>query len=428
MPLPRHKIYIPFIPLLISTIKIFFFNLNRGKTVELLEKELSRFWNKKNCQTLSSWRLGFYYALRSLNLKKGDEVLLTPLGISDIVNAITLLQLKPVFVEMDPDTHNMDISDLRLKISNKTKVIHITYLSGMVPDLKEITAIAKENSLTIIEDITQNYGATYEGKLVGTLSDIAVGSFSLGKCIASLAGGFVITNNDSFYEKIKSYCDSELKKPKRKFLLKLAYGQLMISITTSKYIFNWIIHTIFLLLSWLSPKKMEEIHQPKYYYKNIHKQSFYENPPLLRDRWPDDIFSHFSDFQAHLALITLRKIEYGVKKRKSLVKTLLANLSKDVKNKFPSSLFDTENCVYFHVPMFMDKNIKRFQYYLLKNGIDAVGYALPINSEEKVFDQFKENLPFTRKIKEETVFLPIHNDYSKNDMELMAKIVNQYFD
>jgi perosamine synthetase len=172
---------------------------------------------------------------------------------------------------------------------------------------------------------------------------------------------------------------------------------------------------------------MEEIHQPKYYYKNIHKLSIYENPPLLRDCWPDEIFCHFSDSQAHLALVTLRKIEHGVRKRKSLVKTLLANLNKDVKSQFPSSMFDTENCVYFHVPMFVDKNIKRYQYYLLKNGIDAVRYALPINSKEKVFDQFKENLPFARKIKEETVFLPVHNDYSKSDMVVMAKIVNQYF-
>jgi dTDP-4-amino-4,6-dideoxygalactose transaminase len=163
---------------------------------------------------------------------------------------------------MDPDTHNIDVSDLRLKISDKTKVIHITYLCGMVPDLNEITAIAKEKNLTIIEDITQNYGATYQGKLLGKLGDIAVGSFSLGKCIASLGGGFVITDNDNFHEKIKSYCDSELKEPKRKFLLKLAYGQLMISITTSEYIFNWITHTVFLLLSWLSPKKWRKSINP----------------------------------------------------------------------------------------------------------------------------------------------------------------------
>ena len=147
MALPRHKIYIPFFSLLVTVIKILFHKLDRGKSADRLEKNLSKYWGKKKCQTLSSWRLGFHYALRSLELEEEDEVLLTPLAIADSVNAITLLKLKPVFIEMDPNTHNIDSADLKRKITKKTKVIHITYLSGMVPNLDEIITIAKENNL-----------------------------------------------------------------------------------------------------------------------------------------------------------------------------------------------------------------------------------------------------------------------------------------
>jgi len=64
---------------------------------------------------------------------------------------------------------------------------------------------------------------------------------------------------------------------------------------------------------------------------------------------------------------------------------------------------------------------------MLRSGIDVVGYALPINSDEEVFHSFKQNLPFAKQIKENTTFLPIHDDYSNKDMVSMAKIVNQYF-
>jgi perosamine synthetase len=427
MSLPRHKIYIPFATLFSTAIKVFFNKLNRGSNAELLEKKMSKYWGVKKCQTLSSWRLGFHYVLRSLELEEGDEVLLTPLGIADIVNAITLLKLKPVFVEMDPNTHNIDTTNLERKITKNTKVIHITYLSGMVPNLDQIIAIAKENNLTVIEDITQNYGATYKGKLVGTFGDFAVGSFSLGKCLASLIGGFVITDNETFYEKIKSYCDQDLKKPKKKFLLRFCFGQLMIKITTSKYFFNLITHTVFSLLARLNPKKLEEIHHPKYYYKNLHKQSFYENPPMFREFWPDDIYSYFSDLQAQVALVTFGKLETGFNKRRELAKTLLVNLNSDIKNMLPSALLDNYNCVYYHFPIFVNKNIEKFQHYLLRNGIDAVGYALPINSSEKVFQEFKQDLPLAKEIKEKTIFLPIHDDYSNKEMVLMADILNKYF-
>jgi perosamine synthetase len=427
MALPRHKIYIPFISLLFVVIKIFFLKLYRGKNVDLLEKNLSKYWDRKRCQTVSSWRLGFHYALKALELDEEDEVLLTPLGIGDIVNAITLLKLKPVFVDMDPNTHNIDFYDLKRKITKKTKVIHITYLSGMVPNLDEIVAIAKENNLIIIEDITQNYGATYKGKLVGKFGDFAIGSFSLGKCIASLIGGFVMTDNKIFHEKIKSYCHKDLKEPKKKFLLKFGYGQLMLSIATSKYFFNLITRTIFLLLSKLNPGKLKEIHHPKYYYKELHKQSFYENPPLLREFWPDDIYSYFTDLQAELALVTFRRLEAGFNKRRELAKTLLTNLNSEIKNSLPSAILDIRNCVYYHFPIYVHKDVEKFQHYMLRSGIDVVGYALPINSDEKVFHSFKQNLPFAKQIKENTTFLPIHDDYSSKDMVSMAKIVNQYF-
>ena len=106
---------------------------------------------------------------------------------------------------MDLETHNIDILDLRKKISLKTKIIHITYLSGLVPNLDEIIDISKKNNLILLEDISQAYGANYKGKLCGTFGDASIGSFSLGKTISSNGGGVVIINNTKLKDKFKNY-------------------------------------------------------------------------------------------------------------------------------------------------------------------------------------------------------------------------------
>ena len=139
------------------------------------------------------------------------------------------------------------------------------------------------------------------------------------------------------------------------------------------------------------------------------------------------ILFHFSDLQAQLASLTFKKFEQGLLKRRELAKTLIENLAPNIKNMLPNSILNTDDCAYYHFPFFADNNLEEHQRYFLNNGIDTVGYALQINSDEKVFIQFQRNLPNARKIKKSTLFLPIHDDYSKNDMISMATTINAYF-
>ena len=211
MKIPRHKIYIPFLKIFKSLFLILIdFNNKPGNfNIKLLEK-IKLFFNVKYSLTVSTWRIGFFYALRALEFQKNDEILISAISIPDQINCIEILGLKPIFVDLDEETHGMCIEDLKKKISEKTKAIHITYLSGIIPDLDPIISLAKDNNLKIIEDISQAYGATYNNKIVGTIGDIGIGSMSLGKTVASLYGGMIITNNAKISNKAR-YLISQAK-------------------------------------------------------------------------------------------------------------------------------------------------------------------------------------------------------------------------
>ena len=159
MKFPRHKLYISFKALFYSFFRILFYKEQISSDYNKLKKSFSNYYQTDLVYFLSTWRIGLYLILDTLNLEKNDEVLITGIGIPDTINSIRLAGLKPVFVDMDLETHNIDILDLRKKISLKTKIIHITYLSGLVPNLDEIIDISKKNNLILLEDISQAYGA-----------------------------------------------------------------------------------------------------------------------------------------------------------------------------------------------------------------------------------------------------------------------------
>ena len=116
MKLPRTKLYISFIELVKAYFQILFGkDLKKGDQVKKFETLLENYWDRKKCFTLSTCRLSLYYVLKSLKLNTGDEVLLSPIQIPDFINAITSLDLKPVFVEIDKETKCLNISDLKKK-------------------------------------------------------------------------------------------------------------------------------------------------------------------------------------------------------------------------------------------------------------------------------------------------------------------------
>jgi dTDP-4-amino-4,6-dideoxygalactose transaminase len=174
-----------------------------GKNVKNLEEEIASYINTKKAVGLASGTDALYLSLRALDIKQGDEVITTPFSFIATAEAITYVGGTPVFVDIDSDTLNMDISKLEEKITPKTKAIIVVHLFGLPTDMKELMEIAKKHDLKVIEDCAQAFGASYGKEHVGSIGDCGCFSFYPSKNLGAYGdGGMMTTSNPEIYRRI----------------------------------------------------------------------------------------------------------------------------------------------------------------------------------------------------------------------------------
>ncbi len=142
-----------------------------------------------------------HLALVALGLGEGDEVIVPTLTYIASVNSIAYTGAKPVFVDSEKITWQLDPLDIRNKITTRTKAIMVVHLYGHPAEMDEIMQIAREYSLFVIEDCAEAFGSTYNNKHVGTFGDIAIFSFFGNKTITTGEGGMVVTNDATLFDR-----------------------------------------------------------------------------------------------------------------------------------------------------------------------------------------------------------------------------------
>ena len=175
-----------------------------GGKVGELEDNLSNFTGAKHAIACSSGTDALLLALMVLGIKEGDEVITTPFTFIATAEMIAFVGAKPVFVDIDEKTFNIDVSKIEDKITSKTKAIMPVSLFGQIADMDAINEIAKKHNIKVIEDAAQSFGAEYKGKKSCNLSDIGTASFFPAKPLGCYGdGGAVFTNDDKLAEKMR---------------------------------------------------------------------------------------------------------------------------------------------------------------------------------------------------------------------------------
>lgn len=175
-----------------------------GEKIQNLEKGLSEFTGAKHAIACSSGTDALLLSLMALDIKIGDEVITTPFTFIATAEVIAFLGAKPVFVDIDEKTYNIDPTKIEEKITDKTKAILPVSLYGQPADMDEINQIAKKHNLKVIEDGCQSFGANYKDKKSCNLSDIGCTSFFPSKPLGCYGdGGAVFTNDEKLAHKIK---------------------------------------------------------------------------------------------------------------------------------------------------------------------------------------------------------------------------------
>jgi UDP-2-acetamido-2-deoxy-ribo-hexuluronate aminotransferase len=168
-----------------------------GPEVAELEQKLAAHTGSRHCVTCASGTEALLIALMALDIKPGDEVITTPFTFVATAEVMVLLGARPVFVDIEPDTCNIDASKIEAAVTPRTRAIMPVSLYGQPADMDAINAVASRRGLAVIEDAAQSFGATYKGRQSCNLSTIGCTSFFPSKPLGCYGdGGALFTNDD----------------------------------------------------------------------------------------------------------------------------------------------------------------------------------------------------------------------------------------
>lgn len=178
---------------------------SEGSYISKFENEFATYVTRKHGIAVSNGSAALDIAVKALGLSPNDEVIMPTFTIISPAQSIVTAGAKPVLVDSDPNTWNMDVSQIEEKITDKTKAILVVHIYGLPVDMDPILALCEKYSLFLIEDAAEMHGQTYKGKKCGSFGDISIFSFYPNKHITTGEGGMIVTNNELLYEKCKYY-------------------------------------------------------------------------------------------------------------------------------------------------------------------------------------------------------------------------------
>jgi len=177
--------------------------LTGGPLASQFERMFGEYIGVKHAVSVSSCTAGLHLAMRILNIKPGDEVIVPVFTFAATANAPIFCGARPVFADIDERTFNISPDDILEQITNKTKAIIPVHYGGQACDMKEILEIAEDHKLSIVEDCAHSLGADYRGEKTGKFGTMGCFSFYPTKIITTLEGGMITTNDEHIAEKLR---------------------------------------------------------------------------------------------------------------------------------------------------------------------------------------------------------------------------------
>ena len=358
--------------------------IGTGPIVNKFENNFSIYKKAKYAISVNSCTAALHLSLLSIGLKKGDEVITTPMTFCSTVNSIIMAGLKPVLTDIRKDTFNIDEQLIEKKITKKTKAILLVHFAGLPCNMKPIIKIAKKYNLKIIEDCAHAVETEYENKKVGNFGETGNFSFYANKNITTGEGGMVITNKKAIAEKIK----------------------------------------------------MLRLHGMS---KDAWKRYLPDTVPLNRSHSHYDVKYtgykyNMTDLQAAMGVCQLRKVNIMWEKRKKLYENYL----KKLKN-LPVTFQQTPGYNFkhgFHLFIMVinkkktNKNRDDLINFLKQSGIgSAVHYrsVTEMTNYKKLFNWKSFNYPNSYYLGKNTISLPLYPDLTVKNQEYIISKMNNFF-
>jgi len=369
---------------------------NNRKFVSYLrewEDTCARYLGVRFAVAVSSGRVGMELILKSLKLKKGDEVIVPAYTLKDLIPIIQALGLKVVPADIDIDTFNLDPHSVAERITNRTKVILATHLFGSPCPIDEILKIAEDDSIFVIEDCAHSAGAKFQGRQTGSFGQAAFFSLDTIKPINTYGGGMVVTDDKKLANQMRqaiTHCQSQKAVLIKKF--NLAYLENKLLSTPLAFPF------LYLLASARGKKRMTA------FYRSLRKSS------TARCR--------LTGAQAFLGLRKIKTLEERNAKRRSRAALLSSLLPEQVR---PQQIEKEALLNYYFFVALLPGKLPEIRKQLLMHGVDA-GIRDEIADDCGVMLGYKD-CPNATRVFQHAIQLPLHEAMPEHHIRRVAKVL-----
>lgn len=380
-----------------------------NKTIESYQAAFAEWFKTLNAFAFWKGRVAMYAILKALGVSDGDEVILPGYTCVMDVNPIKYLGAKPVYVDIEPNTFNMNSALLESKITPKTKIIVAQHTYGYPCDMDAVLAIATRKNITVIEDCCLALGSTYKGKTVSTFGKAAYFSFQWNKPFTTGLGGMAVANDANLAEKIKSLCESDLCMPSAKEVLmltaQLAAYRMFIYPQTTAFAQN--------IFRYLTKKGAV-----------VGSSSKVEFEPIMAS----DFFKGMSTVQARSGLRQMAKIESNIAHRRRMAE--LYDLLLEKKG-WPNRQYDKSimNPVMVRYPVRIEEKAKALEQAVAA-GIELGSWfecpLHPIETPMEAYDYEIGMCPEAEKASKEVVNLPLHPRVSEKTVRKTVDFITQF--
>jgi dTDP-4-amino-4,6-dideoxygalactose transaminase len=378
-----------------------------------LKEWFRKYFNVKYVSVYESARTALYFMLKQLGVGEMDEIIIQAFTCVAVVNSVKWAKATPIFTDIDPETFNVDITDLENKITEKTKVIIVQHTFGYPSQIEEVMRIAREKGIFVIEDCAHTIGTKLNGKLLGTFGDASIFSLGRDKAVSASFGGVAVINQKALGLKLAEQ-EKFLSFPSKKWIAKQVLYTIVAYLTRQYYNVLFIGKTIHFLAF-----KLGLIHKAT---TKDEKESG-EMPKHIKSKMPN-VF-------AKLALNQLEKIELLNKKRIEFAKLYKKGLKSIDKGRIQLQDWKEGGEVYpIRYPVLVKNRAELLKFAEDQGILLGHCYDVPIAPKEvnQVNTGYKSgSCSNAEEICKKVVNLPVNVNITESDVDKVIETIKEYY-
>ena len=375
-----------------------------GAAIEEFENSFAEFHGVQHAISASFGRMAFYYILRALELPPESEIIFPALTFWVVPEIARRAGLKPVFVDVDARTFNLDPARIEAAITERTRAIVPTHLYGQPCRMSEIMRVAETHNLIVVEDCAQAAGARYGDRRVGTFGDAAFFSFQMLKGINTYGGGMALTNDSSIAAKVRAQAEAEPQQTTSELIKRFSFGIAARSLVSPRG-FAWWGYPIGAAASLAGDRDLS-----KYFWERIR--------PL--DRFPLAYRRRFSNAQAIIGLRALDRLDEFNERSRAHAQIYTRGLAGCPSIETPYAIPEVEH-VYYQYCIYVSDPC-RTRRRAIRRGVDFETTHVDVCSALPLFKQFAAACPQAEQTAE-ALQLPVYSRLRTSDVERVLKVV-----